>query len=421
MTHSADSRARPFLALLTALVAVSCSDSVTPVAPNGVPRPAASAASQAATGWTVVATPNPSTSSDDLSAVRALSSTDVWAVGYKGSSTGTETLAEHMTGSAWSVTPSPNPGASNQCGSGNVLFDVAGSSATNLWAVGYYYSCSLFKPLAMKWNGSQWTVYSTPIPGTSGNNILNAVAVTSTGDAWAVGYYEANNGAPTPLILRSRGTSWTQVTGATVPGATSNVLNTVAVAGPNDVWAAGTYYDPPTGLTETMVQHWNGSAWSIVPSPSPGNYLANVINQLVAVSPSDIWAFGYFDDNVTGRVTLIEHWNGSAWSIVPSPNGSLSYFSANELNGAVALSANDIWAVGHWRSGPTNQQKQTLTLHWDGSAWTISPSPVRGMASNLNSIATGGGALWAVGEFSQYGNDQYTGAFIVPRTLAMKQ
>ena len=326
-----------------------------------------------------------------------------------------------MTGTSWSVASTPNPGGSNQCGNGNVLFDVAASSATNVWAVGYYYSCSLLKPLAMKWNGSQWTVYSTPIPGTSGNNILNGVAVTSTGDWWAGGYYEANNGAPTPLIMRSRGTSWAQVTGATVPGATSNVLNTVAVAGPNDIWAAGTYYDPPTGLTETMVQHWNGSTWSIVPSPSPGNYLANVINQLVAVSPTDVWAFGYYDDNVTGRVTLIEHWNGSAWSIVPSPNGSVSYFSANELNGAVALSANDIWAVGHWRSDGTNQEKQTMTLHWDGSSWTLLPSPTRGMASNLNSIATTGGGLWAVGETSQYGNDRYTGAFIVPRTLAMKR
>lgn len=421
MTHSVQIRVGPFLALLTAVFTTACQDSLRPLEPADSPYAVASNVSQSASAWTIVATQNPSTSADALTGVRALSTSDVWAVGYKGSSTGTETLVEHMTGGAWTVSPSPNPGGPNQCGNGNVLFDVAGSSSTDVWAVGYYYSCSLFKPLAMHWNGAQWTAFSTPIPGRTGNNILNAVAVTSSTDAWAVGYYEASNGAPTPLILRFNGTSWTKLTGATVPGATSNVLNSVAVLGPSDVWAAGTYYDPPTGLTETMIQHYNGSTWSIVPSPSPGNYLANVINQLVALSPTDVWAIGDYDDNVTGRVTLIEHWDGSAWSIVPSPNGSSTYFSANELNGAVAISPTDIWAVGHWRSEATNQQKQTLTLHWDGSAWTISPSPTRGMASNLNSIATAGGVAWAVGEMSQYGNDRYTGAFIVPRTLAMKR
>ncbi|HEX2723981.1 MAG TPA: hypothetical protein VHM24_13780 [Gemmatimonadaceae bacterium] len=405
------------LAVLFSLGA--CDDPVAPVAPALLPLANDASVESSATGWTIMSTPNPSTSADVLNGVHAISSGDVWAVGYKESSTGTETLVEHLTGGAWSVTPSPNPGPSTQCGNGNVLLDVSASSATNIWAVGYYYSCSLFKPLAIHWNGSRWKAVQTPVPGTTGNNVINAVAATSPSDAWAVGYYEAANGAPTPLIMRFNGTSWTLMTGAQVPGSTSNVLNSVAVLGPNDVWAGGTYYDPATSLIETMIQHWNGSSWTIVPSPSPGTYFANVITQIVALSASNVWAFGYFDEDVTGRVTLIEHWNGSAWSVVPSPNASSTYFSANELNGAVALSANDIWAVGHYRSDATAQQKQTLALHWDGTAWTVTPIPSRGKASNLTSIAQSAGTLWAVGEASPYGNDRYTGEFIIPRTLAM--
>jgi hypothetical protein len=42
--------------------------------------------------------------------------------------------------------------------------------------------------------------------------------------------------------------------------------------------------------------------------------------------------------------TLIEHWNGSAWTIVPSPNvGS----GNNSLAAVAARSANDVWAVGY--------------------------------------------------------------------------
>jgi S-layer homology domain len=66
---------------------------------------------------------------------------------------------------------------------------------------------------------------------------------------------------------------------------------------------------------------------------------------VTALSPSDIWAVG-----ANGQ-TLTEHWNGSSWSVVSSPSPGSSY---NYLNGVTAISSSDVWAVGYQRSGFTN-------------------------------------------------------------------
>ena len=96
------------------------------------------------------------------------------------------------------------------------------------------------------------------------------------------------------------------------------------------------------------------------------------------------------------RPTLIEHWNGTAWSIVPSPSPG----SDDLLTGVTTSNAaSNVWAVGSdVPAGAT--QAQTLTLGWDGSAWTTVASPDAGRPSVLNSVSTSPGAaiVWAVGE-----------------------
>jgi hypothetical protein len=83
-------------------------------------------------------------------------------------------------------------------------------------------------------------------------------------------------------------------------------------------------------------------------------------------SPTDVWAVG--DQGVTdsSSSTLIEHWNGTAWSIVPSPSPG----SDSDLTGVTTSNAaNDVWAVGYY--DPTGTaQGQTLTLNWNGTTWT---------------------------------------------------
>src|SRR5262249_59326794 len=101
--------------------------------------------------------------------------------------------------------------------------------------------------------------------------------------------------------------------GSLVPSrnaASASYLEGVAAAAANDVWAVG--YSYLNGVASTLIEHWDGTSWSIVASPSPGTQ-ANVLND-VAVSPTgDVWAVGYRSSAGVTR-PLIERWNGTSWS-----------------------------------------------------------------------------------------------------------
>src|SRR5205807_2376610 len=150
-------------------------------------------------------------------------------------------------------------------------------------------------------------------------------------------------------------------------GTDSNLLNGVAAVSSSDAWAVG-YYGEYT-VAQTLIEHWNGSAWIMFPSPNV-DARTNVLNGVAAVSSSDAWAVGYYFSNAFVYQTLIEHWDGSGWSAIPSPSVGIR---DNVLYGVAVGSSSDVWAVGEYRDG--SGEYQTLIEHWNGSAWSVVPSP----------------------------------------------
>jgi hypothetical protein len=129
-------------------------------------------------------TPNPGLD-NLLTGVSAVSSSDVWAVGYDGdSNAGTfQTLILHWNGAAWSQVSSPNPSSTT-----NQLYGVSAVSSTDAWAVGGYTSQTGGATLILHWNGTTWSKVASPNPG-AGFNVLYAVSADSGADAWAVGQF----------------------------------------------------------------------------------------------------------------------------------------------------------------------------------------------------------------------------------------
>src|SRR5438067_982720 len=82
-----------------------------------------------------------------------------------------------------------------------------------------------------------------------------------------------------------------------------------------------------------------------------------------AVAAHAVWAVGDYYSSSGSVQTLVEHWNGSTWSTVPSPNPGMGY---NYLSGVGAVSAHDVWAVGNYAAGSSGAD-QTLAEHWNGS------------------------------------------------------
>jgi len=169
------------------------------------------------------------------------------------------------------------------------------------------------------------------------------------------------------------------------------VLSGVAAITPNNVWAVGDYYKASQSTYVSLIEHWTGTKWQVIPSPS-ANYITN-LNGITALNTNDIWAVGSTETRTSLPSTLIEHWNGTSWSVIPSPSIGVG---ANVLLSVAAVSATNVWAVGYYPQGPGSQ---TLTEQWNGTSWNIVASGDIGKNDQLNAVSAvqTTGKLWAVG------------------------
>ncbi len=330
-------------------------------------------------GWSTVSSPNAGTSFNSLNGVAAVSSNNVWAVGSYGNGTGSFPLVEHWNGSAWKVVASPHVSGG--------LSGIVAIAAHNIWAVGSYSNATT---LVEHWNGTGWSIIPSPNVAHLGDG-LSAVSAVSATDIWAVGTISGNSGFQT-LIEHWNGTTWSIKSSQKSGG-----LRGVAALAANNVWAVGAGFIP--NYTPTLIEHWNGSAWRVVPSLSPGP-LINTLNAVAAISANNVWAVGADTNSPAPSAEyapLIEHWNGTAWSVVTSPQAGTSDF----INGIAAPSASSIWVVGDYRTGIDPQGPYfTLIEHWNGTTWSVVTSPSPGsLASDLTAAAfvPATSHVWSVG------------------------
>jgi hypothetical protein len=180
------------------------------------------------------------------------------------------------------------------------------------------------------------------------------------------------------------------------------VLSAVAATSARDAWAVGSF--TASSGPKTLIEHWNGTKWVQVPSPNPTVPVSEIgLNGVAATSASNAWAVGTY---TTGGVekTLIEHWNGRAWALVGSPNPA----RGNSLLAVAATSAGNAWAVGLLT---TSTSEQTLIERWNGTAWKVAPSPDPSPSSELAGVAAASASnVWAVGSFSAGGQAQVLAA-----------
>jgi hypothetical protein len=104
-----------------------------------------------------------------------------------------------------------------------------------------------------------------------------------------------------------------------VRGHSQVLADVTAVPGTTTAWAVGFFHDNALFSDRTLTEFWDGTAWSQVKSPSIGRTDNNYLLGVVAISAADVWAVGYRVTN-TGEKNLIEHWDGTAWTVVPTPD-----------------------------------------------------------------------------------------------------
>jgi hypothetical protein len=302
-----------------------------------------------------------------------LTSNDVWAVGRHEVGLGYGTLGEHWDGTRWLLSPTADVGTSSE------LHGVATVATDNVWAVGMF---NLSAVLAERWDGTGWFVDSPTPVGVFSD--LNGVDGTSPSDVWAVGFYEPTiTSSNLTLAYHWNGLQWTRV--PTPNGGPGNsYLNDVVALSPTDAWAVGQYL-ASGGDNLPLAEHWNGTSWTVVDTPQ---FSGALLLAVAAISSNDVWAVGW-----RAGAGFVLHWDGTSWTRVPAPSLGVETY----LKDVDGTSANDVWAVGY--ATPNSEDWLTVTLHWDGTRWTKVPHPIPyGPDQYFYGVtATTEGEAWAVG------------------------
>lgn len=291
----------------------------------------------------------------------------------------------------WQITPTPNVGNSV-----TRLTDVTALSPVDAWSVGYWRNePSGIGSLAIHWDGSSWDLVDLPntshlgtMPQTLG------VDHAPNGDVWVAGYlsttYPTNN---LPLVLRRRGGNWDRVETVTLRpmteypySARGGFANDVAVVTENDVWVVGVangFGDAQTSSVP-MALHWDGSDWTDVPVPIISNR-HHELNDVVAISSDDVWAVGDYRFIAGAFRGVTYHWDGSEWSHIPSP---VEDIPQSDLVDVVATGPNNVWALG-------GSADQIVLMHWDGSSWSLMEPPPHSVGGCIAAVAPDD--LWVSG------------------------
>jgi hypothetical protein len=273
---------------------------------------------------------------------------------------------------SWSVIASPDATPNLD----NTLTAVSCVSASFCMAVGDADNGSGTDTLAEMWNGAAWTITASPdLPASPGDE-LTGVSCLSEQFCMASGY--AYNGShDVTLIEQWDGAAWSIVSSPDTTASDPNLLRAISCTTTTSCVAVGTASSNST--FQTLIETWQGpgAGWTITPSPDSSAGQANQLSGVSCAGGGFCMAIGHYNVGNAPR-SLAEVWNGGDWSMVPSPS-SVGYQNP-QLNGISCTSASFCVAVG--TAGSVALLAQNLTETWDGGSWSITPSPDTSLVDN---------------------------------------
>jgi hypothetical protein len=338
----------------------------------------AAQAAAATPEWSVVPTPR---AHDVTDAVSCTSSTACVAVGSLTTLQGsTQTLAEQLfegpgkepegeEEEEWRVLDTPSLSGTRS----SSLLGVSCAAATACIAVGRSVETTgAVSALAELWNGTSWSLSSTPDPAGSRDARLNEVSCTAEDACTAVGSY-THKGATLGLVERWNGTEWTIQESPNPSESKQAQLLGVSCISPSACTAVGSYM---TGSgAQALAESWDGTTWSLRPAPAPAGAVSAQLLSVSCTAASACTAVGAYNTSDTA-LALAERWNGNEWSIQSTPDRG----TKNVLDGVSCTGFRACTAVGHATEG-------TLAEEWNGSEWIMRETPSPTARSRLLAVA----------------------------------
>jgi len=210
------------------------------------------------------------------------------------------TLAEVWNGTSWSIQTTPNPSGTTL----SSLLGVSCTAANACVAVGYNFTSSgVTLTLAEVWNGTTWTIQTTPNPSGATTSELLGVSCTAANACVSTGYDEGGSGDEVTLAEVWNGTQWAIKSTPNPSGATTSVLLGVSCTAANACVSVGD--DQGAGDQVTLAEVWNGTKWAVQPTPVPSGATYSTLKGVSCTAASCVGAGSY--DNISGgSVTLAE-------------------------------------------------------------------------------------------------------------------
>jgi hypothetical protein len=307
------------------------------------------------TTWEVQTSPNPTGATGSfLESVSCPSSTACTATGYKEEKGGLHaTLAERWNGSSWEVQTTPTSGNSDALGS------VSCVSASECTAVGFVVSGNPAKktPVVENWNGKTWTVVSSAkLPTEDEQSWFESVSCPAAKSCTAVGSYISSKLGEQSLAEHWNGSTWSVQTTPELADDDFEIhLDGVSCSATSACTAVGNY--EKSRVREVLVERWNGTSWQVQKTPNPTGKSEGAEGELTQVScPSatSCVAIGA-DDSGSGKPGLLlgEYWNGTSWELeFPTNRTGVEY---NILGGVSCSAATKCTSVGYSRK-PTSYE-----------------------------------------------------------------
>ncbi|WP_019630559.1 hypothetical protein [Actinomadura atramentaria] len=317
--------------------------------------------------------PSPFVPGGTLSGVAAVSASDAWVVGtyaHLGSTVfdHPQPVMQRWTGSGWQGYPLPGWPADGS------LLGVAALSANDVWAAGYQADPGgTRKRWVVHFDGTAWR--TVQLPGGDDGLSYTASVAAADGRVWI-----AFDGR----VYGLAGGTWTSTN---LPDHTPADLNARTAS---DVWAVGrTRTWNGTTVMHPTAQHWDGRTWTARPITAWPDEAQPT--DVVAVGPDDVWAAGTYYDRTTGTTTSrLAHWNGTTWTNEPIPTGvaQIESLTRDPSGGA--------YATGR----ATDTQAAPAVLHLTAGTWRRIPVPDSlgtWNATLTDTSTTPTGTLWSVG------------------------
>jgi hypothetical protein len=160
---------------------------------------------------------------------------------------------------------------------------------------------------AAEWNGTAWSLQNTPLPA-DGNDIdLGAISCVAADSCTAVGFYfQDTTFNQLTLAEHWDGTAWTVQTSPNPTGSTVNELLGVWCRSAKFCAAVGDQQDSSTLGNLTLVQVWNGSSWTTRSSPNRSVNDEDVLNSVWCGKGKSCTAVGIGSDGGEVNATLAE-------------------------------------------------------------------------------------------------------------------